>query len=59
MKLYSLIFALIVGLTITACGNESTTTTGTSDSTVVTVDSTEIDSMEIDSMEVLVDTTVN
>lgn len=59
MKLYSLIFAVIVGLTITACGNGSTTTTETSDSTVVTVDSTEIDSTEIDSMEVLLDTTVN
>lgn len=62
MKLYSLIFALIVGLTITACGNGSTTTTETNDTTTTVVEDTAttlIDSTEVDSSEVLLDSIVN
>lgn len=59
MKKYTLIFALIAMVVISACGNGSTTKTELVDSTEVTLDSAEIGSIEIDSSEMLIDTTVN
>ena len=61
MKLYTFIFALIVMVTVSACGNGSTTKTEEIDSTTVVEDTTSmsIDSTEVDSSEILMDTTTN
>lgn len=59
MKLYSLILALTVALTMTACGNGSTTTNETNDSEVTVTDTTINESAEVDSCLEVEDTTLN
>ncbi len=42
MKNYIFVFAAVLTMGITACGNESTTSTETTDSTAVNVDSSAV-----------------
>lgn len=42
MKKYIFVFAAVLTMGITACGNESTTSTETTDSTAVNLDSTAV-----------------
>lgn len=58
MKNYIFVFAAVLTMGITACGNESTTSTETTDSTAVNVDSTAVTANDSTTAQIT-DSTVN
>jgi len=58
MKNYIFVFAAVLTMGITACGNESTTSTETTDSTAVNVDSSAVTANDSTTAQIT-DSTVN
>jgi uncharacterized lipoprotein YehR (DUF1307 family) len=58
MKNYIFVFAAVLTMGITACGNESTTSTETTDSTAVNLDSTAVTATDSTAAQIT-DSTVN
>jgi uncharacterized lipoprotein YehR (DUF1307 family) len=58
MKNYIFVFAAVLTMGITACGNESTTSTETTDSTAVNVDSSAVTANDTTTAQIT-DSTVN